>query len=69
MSASAPPRPAAQPGVYDTRARSEEKAALRARDAAALACGEKSPEELRVERATFAFPHVRIDLDSVIAFE
>jgi hypothetical protein len=69
MSASAPPPPAAEPASYDACARANEKVALRARDAAALASGEKSPEELRIERASFAFPHVRIDLDGVLAFE
>jgi hypothetical protein len=69
MSGSAPPLPPPDRGVYDPDRRAAEKRALRERDAAALDSREKSPEQLRAERGSFAFPHVRIDLDGIVAFE
>ena len=69
MSGSAPPLPLPDQGVHDPHRRAAEKDALRERDAAAVGSGEKSPEKLRQERGSFAFPHVRIDLDGIVAFE
>jgi hypothetical protein len=64
------PEPSPETGAsYQPAVRAREKQAAREADARALASGEKSPEELRRERGAFAFPHVRIDLDGVIAFE
>jgi hypothetical protein len=49
--------------VFDPRARAEEKQHSREDDRLALERGEKTLEELRRENGSFAFPHVRIDLD------
>lgn len=45
---------------YSPAERAREKAESRAEDARALAAGEKSPEQLRRENASFAFPGAKI---------
>lgn len=49
--------------VLDPVARAQEKAASREADARALASGEKSQEDLRVENGAFAFPRDRVVVD------
>jgi hypothetical protein len=44
-------------------ARAQEKAASREADARALASGEKSREQLRVENSAFGFPRERVRID------
>ncbi len=46
--------------VFDPAERAREKAASRAEDARAIAAGEKSPEQVRRENASFAFSNVRL---------
>lgn len=48
---------------YSPAERAREKAVSREADARALASGEKSREQLRVENGAFAFPPERIRLD------
>lgn len=49
-----------EPKRYSPAERAREKAEARAEDARALAAGEKSPEQLRRENASFAFPGAKI---------
>ncbi len=49
--------------VLDPAVRAQEKAASREKDARALASGEKSQDQLRVENSAFAFPRDRIVVD------
>ena len=46
------------PEYFDPAERAAEKAASRAEDARAIAAGEKTPEQVRRENASFAFPGV-----------
>jgi len=49
-----------RPQLYSPAERAREKAESRAEDARALAAGEKSPEQLRRENASFAFAGAKI---------
>lgn len=49
-----------RPNLYSPAERARQKAESRAEDARALAAGEKTPEQLRLENASFAFPGARI---------
>ncbi|MCA9675610.1 MAG: hypothetical protein KC464_11285 [Myxococcales bacterium] len=49
--------------ILDPAERAREKAASRAADALALASGEKSREQLRVENNAFGFPRKRVRID------
>jgi hypothetical protein len=51
------------PKFFDPDERAREKAASREADARALASGEKSREQLRVENGAFGFPRDRVRLD------
>ena len=46
------------PEYFDPAERAAEKAASRAEDARAIAAGEKTPEQVRRENTSFAFPGV-----------
>jgi hypothetical protein len=48
------------PKLFDPAERAREKAASRAENARAIAAGEKSPEQVRRENASFAFSNVRL---------
>lgn len=48
------------PKVFDPAERAREKAASRAEDARAIAAGEKTPEQVSQDNASFAFPGARI---------
>lgn len=48
------------PKFFDPAERARDKAASRAEDARAIAAGEKSPEQVRRENASFAFSNVRL---------
>jgi hypothetical protein len=48
------------PKVFDAAERAREKASSRAEDERAMAAGEKSPEQVRRENASFAFADARI---------
>lgn len=49
-----------EPKLYSPAERAREKAESRAEDERALAAGEKTPEQLHRENASFAFPGARI---------
>ncbi len=49
--------------TFDPRERAEEKRRSREADAAALASGGKTREQLRKENSAFAFPRSRVRLD------
>jgi len=46
--------------TFDPNQRAAEKAASRAADAHAIASGEKTPAQVRLENASFAFKNVRL---------
>ena len=48
------------PTVFNAAERAREKASSRAEDERAMAAGEKSPEQVRRENASFAFASARI---------
>ena len=48
------------PKVFNAAERAREKASSRAEDERAMAAGEKSPEQVRRENASFAFADARI---------
>ncbi len=48
--------------TYDPAERAREKAAARAEDARAIASGEKAPEDVARDNASFAFPGATIRL-------
>lgn len=57
---SSDPPSAALRGLFDPAERAREKAASRAEDQRAIAAGEKSPDRVRRENASFAFTGARI---------